>query len=76
MIDVRDPQDRIADALYRLCEIYDAHVGAQLKIADALSRIADGALVSVNELDANMDPANVVDGLFAIARALDPREHR
>lgn len=28
------------------------------------------ALVSPNELDSNLEPANVVDGLFAIARAV------
>ncbi len=27
-------------------------------------------LVSPNECDSNLEPANVVDGLFAIARAL------
>ena len=36
-------------------------------IADALAR----TLVSPNEIDRNLEPANVVDGLFAIARALD-----
>ena len=30
-----------------------------------------GTLQSPNELDSNLEPANVVDGLFAIARALD-----
>ena len=28
-------------------------------------------LISPNEADANSEPSNVVDGLFAIARALD-----
>jgi hypothetical protein len=28
------------------------------------------ALLSPNECDVNLEPANVVDGLFAIARAL------
>jgi hypothetical protein len=28
------------------------------------------ALISPNECDANLEPANVVDGLFALARAL------
>jgi len=28
------------------------------------------ALISPNECDANLEPANVVDGLFAIARSL------
>lgn len=27
--------------------------------------------ISTNEADRNLEPANVVDGLFAIARALD-----
>lgn len=29
------------------------------------------ALISPNEADSNSEPANVVDGLFAIARAID-----
>lgn len=29
------------------------------------------ALVSVNEPDANLEPANVADGLFAISRSID-----
>lgn len=36
-------------------------------IADALR----ATCVSPNELDRNLEPANVVDGLFAIARALE-----
>jgi len=28
-------------------------------------------LISPNELDRNMEPANVVDGLFTIARTID-----
>jgi hypothetical protein len=35
-------------------------------VADALAR----TLISPNEADSNLEPANVVDGLFAIARAL------
>lgn len=35
-------------------------------IADVLEYV----LVSPNETDSNLEPANVVDGLFAIARAL------
>jgi hypothetical protein len=30
-----------------------------------------GTLISPNESDANGEPANVVDGLFAIARAIE-----
>jgi hypothetical protein len=36
------------------------------KIASAI----ESALISANESDRNMESANVVDGLFAIARAL------
>ena len=36
------------------------------KIANALRAV----LISPNELDSNWENANVVDGLFAIARAL------
>jgi hypothetical protein len=35
----------------------------------ALAAIAQG-LTSPNEMDINGEPANVVDGLFAIARAI------
>jgi hypothetical protein len=28
-------------------------------------------LISPNEVDSNLEPANVVDGLFAIARAIE-----
>jgi hypothetical protein len=41
---------------------------------EPLTRLAKAladALFSPNELDRNMEPANVVDGLFAIARALN-----
>jgi hypothetical protein len=36
---------------------------------DASNALRD-ALISPNECDANLEPANVVDGLFAIAPAL------
>jgi hypothetical protein len=36
-------------------------------VADALQ----STLISPNEADSNSEPANVVDGLFAIARAID-----
>jgi len=29
------------------------------------------AFISPNEVDRNLEPANVVDGLFAVARAID-----
>jgi hypothetical protein len=38
----------------------------RLDAADALR----DALISLNERDSNLEPANVVDGLFAIARGL------
>jgi len=37
-----------------------------MNTADAIQR----TLESVNEYDRNMEPANVVDGLFAVARGL------
>ena len=37
---------------------------------DKIAEVLDEALVSHNELDSNMEAANVVDGLFAIARAI------
>jgi hypothetical protein len=36
-----------------------------------LSRSIRATLISVNENDRNMESANVVDGLFEIARSLD-----
>lgn len=42
---------------------------AKEMLAYAAQRVADN-LSSPNECDSNMEPANVVDGLFAIARAM------
>lgn len=36
-----------------------------------LSRVLREVLISPNEMDSNGEPANVVDGLFYIARALN-----
>lgn len=36
----------------------------------AVAEAVHAGLVSPNERDRNLEPANVVDGLFAIARAL------
>lgn len=36
----------------------------------AIARALHETLISPNESDANLEPANVVDGLFAIARAI------
>ena len=36
-----------------------------------LTKVVRGVLESPNELDRNSEPANVVDGLFAIAEALN-----
>lgn len=40
-------------------------------VADSVQAALRAVLVSPNESDSNFEPANVVDGLFAIARALD-----
>jgi hypothetical protein len=40
-------------------------------MSDATARAMTEALVSPNETDANLEPANVTDGLFAIARSID-----
>jgi hypothetical protein len=37
---------------------------------DPIARAVDRNFTSPNEADTNLEPANVVDGLFAIARAL------
>lgn len=44
-------------------------VSASEIVATPLARIASH-LTSPNETDSNLEPANVVDGLFAIARSL------
>ncbi|SHF74102.1 hypothetical protein SAMN02745218_02987 [Desulfofundulus australicus DSM 11792] len=36
-----------------------------------IAKVIKGAFISPNERDNNFEPANVVDGLYAIARALD-----
>lgn len=38
---------------------------------DPTAQALSYALVSTNESDRNGEPANIVDGLFAIARAID-----
>jgi hypothetical protein len=59
-----DPTD--ADEIVRA--IGDAaHKLSTKRVASAINR----SLVSPNEGDSNGEPANVVDGLFAIARALE-----
>lgn len=40
-------------------------------IGDEIRDVIETAFVSWNETDSAGEPANVVDGLFAIARALD-----
>jgi hypothetical protein len=39
--------------------------------SDAIASALAATLESVNEADSNSEPANVVDGLFAIAKAID-----
>lgn len=36
-----------------------------------IAKVLQGVFISPNELDRNLEDANVVDGLFAIARALN-----
>lgn len=35
-----------------------------------IARAITGTLISPNETDSNLEPANVVDGLYAVARGL------
>jgi predicted RNA-binding protein associated with RNAse of E/G family len=42
-----------------------------MKRNDALANAISAALISPNEYDTNYEAANVVDGLFALARALN-----
>ena len=42
---------------------------SEAKRSDVATAILE-SLISPNEQDRNLEPANVVDGLFAIARAL------
>ena len=69
-------EERIAEALEGIGgEIAGAFVSSnpdvtrELNITDALTLLA-GNLRSPNESDSNGEAANVVDGLFAIARGL------
>jgi hypothetical protein len=43
----------------------------EVKETDETTKAIRATLVSPNERDSNLEAANVVDGLFAIARALD-----
>jgi hypothetical protein len=38
---------------------------------DALAAAIRSVLISTNESDSNLQPANVVDGLYRIARSID-----
>lgn len=38
---------------------------------DPVAAALHATLITPNETDSNMEPANIVDGLFAIARAID-----
>lgn len=38
---------------------------------EALSSVLGGVFVSPNESDRNLEPANIVDGLFAISRSIN-----
>ena len=40
------------------------------KIEETTAEAIGGAFISPNESDRNLEPANVVDGLFAIAREI------
>jgi len=42
----------------------------EIAAADQIAQAIRDVLVSPNESDSNLEAANVVDGLFAIARAL------
>jgi hypothetical protein len=42
----------------------------QTRTKDATAEAIGAAFISPNESDSNGEPANMVDGLFAIARAL------
>jgi hypothetical protein len=42
-----------------------------MKTDDRVGEAIRATLISPNECDSNMEPANIVDGLFAIARALN-----
>ena len=66
--------DRIDDAIDGLGDAIAQGLvaeveGQEINVANALAGIAKN-LVSPNEMDRNMEAANVVDGLFAIARAI------
>lgn len=48
---------------------YDDEDAARFATSDSVDRLAD-CFTSPNETDSNGETANVVDGLFAIARAI------
>jgi len=52
------------------CAINDA-ADAIDHSGDVIAKAMRNVLISPNECDSNFEAANVVDGLFAIARALD-----
>lgn len=43
----------------------------RVKITATILNGLANVFISPNEMDRNLEPANVVDGLFAIARAID-----
>jgi hypothetical protein len=47
----------------------------QSRAGDVVAEALHAVLVSPNEADSNLEPANVVDGLFAIARAIRALAH-
>lgn len=78
MPNVSEGLECIADAInnhtsldnHTLEESANKIMNSNLEAAEALRGIA-AHLTSPNECDSNMEPANVVDGLFAISRALN-----
>jgi hypothetical protein len=52
------------------CE-YKLTIRGEKMSVPILSEVLRAALILPNECDRNLEPANIVDGLFALARSLD-----
>ena len=59
-----DSQPDVASSLEEVASSLDEH-------SQGLQQALKAVFISPNESDSNLEPANVVDGLFAIARSID-----
>ena len=57
--------------LFKSASVRDSIRGDDMSLADEITDAMDRLLISENEHDSAGEPANIVDGLFAIARAIE-----